>query len=191
MSHAVDDTWETYTANDRIAGLFSPDECARIIDTYAAKGWISPEVRDTPDTDVHFRPRWILGRDPDAGWIFSRLKKAVRPWNAGHFNFRIDSCESLYLVRRQSETFSGWRSDLGARSASRCKLSTIVALSPRDAYTGGAIEFLETEFGAPTLDLSAGDAVVYASWLQYRIHPVTTGNFWTLSTWWMGSRPIR
>lgn len=191
MSRVVQNTWQSYSENGRIPSVFSAEECARIVETYSEKGWISPEIRDQPDTDTDFRPRWILSSDSSANWIFDRLEKAVGRWNDGGFNFKIDLYESLHLVCRQPGAATGWRSDLGSGMGSRGRLSTVVVLSPANAYAGGGMEFVETEFGAPTFDAGAGDVIVYAAWLPYQFLPVTSGKFWTLSTWWLGARPLR
>lgn len=191
MSRVVKNVWQRYAANDCLAGVFSAGECAKIVETYSKKGWISPEIRDQPDTETHFRPRWILSSDPSANWIFERLEKTVGRWNDAGFNFKIDLYESLHLVCRQPGADTGWRSDLGTGMGSRGRLSTVAVLSSANTYAGGGIEFVETEFGAPKFEAGAGDVVVYASWLQYRYLPVTAGKFWTLSTWWLGNRPLR
>lgn len=191
MPHAVGQTWVTYVANDRLACLFSPDHCASIIETYTEKGWIEPKLRAKRQDKTARVPYWIQSSDASAGWIFEKLERHVKHWNVRNLNLQIDYCQDLRLLRYGPGDGEGWRTDLGEDFASRRKLSSIVFLSRPETYEGGTVEFLESEFGNRTFEVKAGDMLVFASWLPYRIHSIKKGELWTLSTWWMGNRPIR
>lgn len=191
MSRELKTTWEQYTANDRIASVFSPDECAQIIDTFSSVGWVEPRHRNMPGRDPATLPRWIAADDVRADWLFHRLERHVLRWNDRWFNFQIDACINANLICHLPGDAGEWRTDLGTHGHSRRKLSTIIVLSRPETYAGGTIEFFEQESDTRSLELGTGDAAIFASWLQYRFLPVTEGRLWTLSTWWIGNRPIR
>jgi len=56
----------------------------------------------------------------------------------------------------------------------RCDLSMTVFLEDPDAYDGGEL-VIETRFGAQTVKLAAGDAVLYPSSSLHMVQPVTRG----------------
>lgn len=191
MPREVKTTWDQYTANDRIACVFSPDECAKIVDTYSVTGWVDSRHRNVTDRDPATLPRWISSDDPTAGWIFNRIERHVLQWNDRWFNFQIDLCIDANLRCHLPGDVEEWHTDLGTHGFSRRKLSTIVVLSRPETYAGGTIEFFEQEFGTRSFKMKAGDVAIFASWLHYRVLPVTEGRLWTLTTWWSGNRPMR
>jgi PKHD-type hydroxylase len=67
----------------------------------------------------------------------------------------------------------------------RCDLSMTVFLEDPEAYDGGELT-IETRFGAQTVKLAAGDAVLYPSSSLHMVQPVTRGRrvasfFWIQS----------
>lgn len=191
MPRLLTTTWDQYLANDRLACVFSPDECEKIIETFATSGGLYPSHKNVPGRDPATAPRWISSADNATNWMYSRLLPLVTRWNDRWFKFRIDICADFKLFCVQPGDEAKWCVDMANYGYSRRKLSAMVVLSRPETYTGGTIEFFEDEYGSRTFDMKAGDAIVYASWLQYRIQPVTEGRLWILSSWWMGDRPIR
>lgn len=182
--------WVKFTLNDRIACVFSADDCARIVETYAA---VEPETGgDAAAADRNHAPaaHWIRGHDKDARWVFERLERTVRDWNDRWFNFQISECQDLQVNRFVSGQSQAWRTDLGVKGLSRRKLCSILMLSRPESYQGGTIEFFEIEAGSRSFSLKSGDLLVFAPWLYRRILPVTEGTLWLLTAWWTG-RPLR
>jgi len=69
----------------------------------------------------------------------------------------------------------------GARRM-RSDLSVTIFLSPPDDYDGGALE-IQSPYGAQTIKLPAGAAVVYPSQTLHRVAPVTRGERLAVVTW--------
>lgn len=64
----------------------------------------------------------------------------------------------------------------------RTDLSVTVFISPPDAYEGGALE-IHGSYGAQSVKLPAGSAVVYPSHSLHRVAPVTEGERLVAVTW--------
>jgi PKHD-type hydroxylase len=56
----------------------------------------------------------------------------------------------------------------------RTDLSATLFLAPPESYDGGEL-MIETDFGADTIKLAAGDLIVYTSTSRHRVTPVTRG----------------
>lgn len=187
MPFPVVPQWVKFTLNDRIACVFSADDCARIVETYG-RGNSAEAAPGDGGPAAH--ASWIRGQDKDARWIFERLERTVRDWNDRWFNFQISECQDLRLNGFGVGHSEGWRTDLGAQGLSRRKLCSILMLSRPESYDGGTIEFFEVEAGSRSFSLKSGDLIVLAPWLHRRIQPVTRGQMWLLTAWWTG-RPLR
>ena len=66
------------------------------------------------------------------------------------------------------------------------KLSVVVQLSNSNNYSGGQLEFKETE--APSQFSTQGSIIVFPSYLQHRVTEVTEGVRYSLVCWAEGPR---
>lgn len=186
MPYKVRNIWTRFVTHEKIPAVFTPEECVKIVDTYAnieiTKADIKHSTGQYRDTDV----RWIPGTDAGAAWIFERLERAVLKWNANNFNFDIDECSDLQLGYYGTGQVYHWHADLGGKHLSRRKISSVVMLSPPSDYKGGQLEFFEGEGGIRSFNLLPGDLVLFTSWMKHRVTEVTEGDRRTLVGWWSG-----
>lgn len=173
--------------------LFSPQECDKIITDFRS---LSPEEAkigaNSKDTvigkiDETKRKSDIRWFDWDAGsdWIFQRLAGAVFLSNQKFWKFNLSGFgEPIQLTHYKSSNqgFYDWHSDhgFGTRFEQR-KISGIVLLA--DKFSGGKFELVEK---GQVDELTLGSLVLFPSFLQHRVVPVTQGERWSLVFWISG-----
>jgi PKHD-type hydroxylase len=176
--------WGRYADERFFPGVLTAEECAAIVaDHTGAKAWTSAfDVggKQYRSTDLVF-----LQRDATTEWLFERVEQPTKAWNAD-FGFVIDHCSMLQLARYRPGQGYQWHADLGIKENSLRKLTTVVMLSPPEAYTGGQLEFFKSDEIQQSFPMKAGDAVVFPSWVKHRVTDVQQGERWTLSAWWLG-----
>lgn len=191
MPYKIRNLWTRYATFEKIPKIFTADECEKIVQTHVRTEPVPTETKgrqDAPDSGSN--RYWVTGGDVAAFWVFERLERAVMKWNANNFNFEIEECSDLELVRDKPGPSQDWHADLGLRGMSRRKISSVVMMSPPEDYEGGRFEVFVGEGGVRTLELARGDVVVFASWLKHRVTEVTRGTRSTLVAWWSGP-PLR
>lgn len=136
-------------------------------------------------------------RSSDVAWLSGNksvqdiLWKYVHAANENVFNFQVENICDIQFTEYHA-TKGGhydWHIDVnwnGDDERDR-KLSVTVQLSGQDEYEGGGFEFLECE----TPDASSrlkGTVLVFPSYLQHRVLPITSGTRKSLVAWFEGSR---
>jgi PKHD-type hydroxylase len=117
--------------------------------------------------------------------MFDKLLQIVTNANV-EFQFDIDSFESIQLARYDVGDFYTWHKDLGNNQSQYRKLSVTVQLSAPDEYDGGDLEFASMKASR-----ELGSAIVFPSWEQHRVAPVTRGTRWSLVAWASGHYRFR
>lgn len=82
----------------------------------------------------------------------------------------------------------GWHMDAGNGRLSLRKLSVVLQLSHSDDYEGGDLQ-VQSE-GRITADRTKGNIIVFPSYMQHRVTPVTKGQRYSLVVWISGP-PLR
>lgn len=134
---------------------------------------------------------WLPGSGA-SGWITERIAEQVHEWNRG-FGFALTTALPRYcqLTRYEAGQEYGWHMDLGKGASSRRKISVVVGLNEPSEYEGGGTEIFYGSQANPLVKLSAGEALLFPSYVMHRAVPVTSGVRWTLVTWFSGERPLR
>lgn len=138
---------------------------------------IDPSIRRTDVVWQHFmQPLGCIARaymqsaNEDAGW-----------------NFELRRQENTQIGRYKSsdEGFYDWHMDAAApKEGIQRKLSCVVLLNDPSEFEGGALEFKIRE-GENVLT-AQGDVIVFPSYMEHRVTPVTKGVRYTSVAWASG-----
>lgn len=136
-------------------------------------------------------------RSSDVAWLSGNkavqdiLWKYVKTANENVFGFSVENiCDIQFTEYHASKGgHYDWHIDInwnGDEPLDR-KLSVTVQLSDPSEYEGGSFEFLECE----TPDASSrakGTVLIFPSYLQHRVLPITSGTRKSLVAWFEGPR---
>ncbi|MEL6347889.1 MAG: 2OG-Fe(II) oxygenase [Myxococcota bacterium] len=183
-------------------GVFSPEECERIISLRDQLGVDQARIesrsqqagrslkRDV-DRSVRDTERTHLMHSPTTDWIYQRLSDAVTQANTQAWNFRLAFMEPPQLLGYPVGGHYGWHADIGASGLMALrKVSVTIQLSPSEDYVGGE---LEIQSGGRVLKphRPRGSAVLFPSYQPHRVAPVTRGKRYSIVLWVVGKRPLR
>jgi PKHD-type hydroxylase len=180
--------WEVWT------GALSADECATIVE----RGERYPAQPSTigfetsKRADPGYRTSVVRWLDAYAEHeMVERFMRLVHSSNRTNFGVEIHRPFELQFTEYHG-TAQGkydWHQDVWLESdrAYDRKLSVVVQLSAPQDYAGGEFDF----FGAPSPDAAftpQGSVLIFPSWLQHRVRPVTRGLRRSLVSWVEGPR---
>lgn len=175
--------WEVWTS------ALSSEECDAII----AKSLSYPEktatvgFEDSSRIDQNLREsavRWLPPQqEPD---LVQRIMGFVNSSNRTNFGFDIVSPFDIQFTEYHG-TKNGkydWHHDvrLNHQMPYDRKLSVVIQLSDRADYEGGEFEFSTVQHPGAVFD-PRGSLLIFPSFLQHRVLPVTTGVRYSLVTW--------
>lgn len=135
------------------------------------------------------RVSWITPAEPHANEILEGIWPIINDANAhARWNFDLSWLEPLQFTKYTIEERYDWHVDTLLHLASDDdvrKLSFSVLLN--DEFEGGEFELEAGSPGMPnriqTLDMKAGDVVVFPSYMWHRVKPVTSGERHSLVGW--------
>jgi PKHD-type hydroxylase len=164
-------------------------ECDAIIARAAnyAEAEATVGFSDSLRSDLNHRTstiRWLQpGRETD---IVARIMSFVQASNRTNFGVEIDAPFDIQFTeyRATNQGHYDWHQDVWLESPRPYarKLSVVVQLSSPDDYEGGQFEFFGIQ--SPTATFAArGSLLVFPSFLQHRVLPVTKGLRRSLVTW--------
>jgi len=184
----MNNVWEVWPA------ALSAEECETITrraECYEAQA-ATVGFADSARLDANFRSstvRWLDAGSEQA--IIERLMQFVRSSNRTNFGVEIAAPYELQFTEYHgsAEGRYGWHQDVWLESdrAFDRKLSVVVQLSDAEDYAGGKFEF----FGLPDPGgpfAARGSILIFPSFLQHRVLPVTAGLRRSLVTWIEGPR---
>lgn len=173
----------------RVPGLFSSDECDRIISTISK---LSSEAGTVWDVDAQrfiLEPTkrrvttWYFEVGPATTWIYNRLDEAFKKARPLLGCPAVAVREPCKLMRyRAGDHFNIWHTDAGPGYAASRVLSLTVELSDRSQRVGGDFQFLQA---GRTYRFSAerGDAIAFRSTAPHRVTPVESGERFSIVNW--------
>lgn len=172
-----------------LPGLFSPAECQQIrqLDfASVAKGRIynADGSLKAVDESVRRATSRVVEPLPANLWIVQRIQQLFQLTNQSYYQFHLTHFSPLQVLEYQAQGFYDWHLDLGEGEISTRKLSAVVFLSDPADYTGGR---LQIETPQRSFDQAQGTAVVFPSFMNHRVEPVTQGQRWTLVAWAHGN----
>jgi len=175
--------WEVWTS------ALSPQECDAIIakaETYPAKtatvgfeadNRVDPKLRESS-------VRWFPpAQEPE---LVHRIMGFVKSSNRTNFGFDITEPFEIQFTEYHGSQHGkyDWHHDVritGTQPYDR-KLSVVIQLSAREDYEGGEFEFSTAPHPGAIFE-PRGSLLIFPSFLQHRVLPVTKGIRHSLVTW--------
>jgi len=156
-----------------MAELLSTEETNKILSTVIEDLWMQTKV--IGDKDLHSAQRQKL-RGEITGFPFENIRSITKEANDTIFDFNllgIIDQDYPQLFKYKTDDYYNLHVDINPLASTR-KLSFIINLSEPTAYTGGEVEFLNTQNDNYLLK-KQGSIVIFPSFLPYKINPVISG----------------
>jgi len=180
-------------------GYFKPEECDKIIELAKllpvndAKVGIDVE-RSTSNRNLRrSQVRWLPRFDSRFMHLFGSLELLFHEANRNAFGFDLTMFHEVQFAEYNAEEEGtyGWHHDTTWASTRlmRRKLSLSIQLSDPDTYEGGCFEFNSKICGEcpqPEKILQRGTVIIFPSFLEHRVTPVTKGTRNSLVCWMEG-----
>ena len=182
--------------NDGVVGVgfadnvFTRDECERIVEISQRLEPSMGALGTERNLSMEKRDSVIVNLAPDMAnrWVYEKMDAAVGAANR-NCQFELNGFEVFQIAAYQNGGHYDWHMDLGKGPTSTRKLGISLQLSDGNDYEGGDLEFRGG--GAPPVaPRDIGTMIVFPSFMQHRITPVTRGVRRSLVAWVHG-RPFR
>jgi PKHD-type hydroxylase len=171
---------ELVTTPQVMLGLFSAEECARIVRQCESRALHAGQVSQERENYRKASAAWIRP-DDDTLWIYHRISSMVAKLNAWYRYELYGFLEPLHFVRYDPGGKFDWHLDCGGARTCTRKLSVTVQLTAPQEYEGGGLEFCPQ--GELHRGRYHGAAIVFPSTLAHRVTPVETGVRRALVAW--------
>ncbi|MCO6360316.1 2OG-Fe(II) oxygenase [Roseivirga pacifica] len=172
-----------------VESYFTKDEVALILKAYENKVKSAAQVADEGLDMPDLRKSTVTFLEPDDAEyapIIHKLAQLAIQVNQQRYAFDLSGIyEPLQIAQYDSNDFFDWHTDFSNGQASTRKLSLSVQLSEPSSYEGGDLQFKinTNEINAPK---SLGTVVIFPSFIQHRVTPITSGSRKSLVAWITG-----
>jgi PKHD-type hydroxylase len=162
---------------------FSDEEIEKILKTtkdysFEAGTIISNNPKDVRNSSI----KWMEPNEK-TDWIYNRLMNCiVEANNTWKFNIHSVLDDIQYTEYRGGGGHYDWHMDIGGGSISHRKISVIVQLSDPSEYTGGELE-INTGSNVVKVSNKKGSIILFPSFIQHRVTPVSSGLRKSLVLW--------
>ncbi len=162
--------------------VFSAEQCDALMEL-AAQQPSAEATTDRPVADLRDSKVAWLQPSPQTEWLFAQLQAALAQVNR-HYGFALNGFyEGAQIATYTRGGHYGWHMDIGQGIYGNRKLSMSLQLSDEGDYDGGELQFrARTE---PVLR-ERGSLIVFPSFLEHRVTPVTRGKRVSLVSWVAG-----
>ena len=171
--------------------LFTPDQCNQIIASGRAQKPQEAQVgmnKPGGGTDTKKRVTtisWIPFKE--MGHMYQDLNLFIQKTNENHFGFGdIRVTENAQFTEYPEGGFYDWHMDCDVNMTHEPpvrKISMTVLLNDPSEFEGGHLELMAPGKFA---ELKQGHAIIFASFLNHRVNPVTKGIRQSLVVWFGG-----
>jgi len=171
--------------------LFTPDQCRQIIASGRAQKPQQAQVgvgKPGGGTDTKKRITkisWIPFQE--MGHMYQDLNKFIQQANKNHFGFGdIRITEQAQFTEYPEGGFYDWHMDCDVNMEHEPpvrKISMTLLLNDPSEFEGGDLELMAPGRYA---ELKQGHAIIFASFLNHRVNPVTRGMRQSLVVWFGG-----
>lgn len=166
--------------------VFSVDDCQSIIELMEGRGLKRGRVfgRGKHEESRNSYVRFLFPDDATY-WIFERITGVLIDMNKEYFGFDLTGMnEGIQFTRYSApgEKYD-WHFDSTYGQARR-KLSLSIQLSDPNSYEGGNFEIMTGN--ATSLSRDQGTMLVFPSYMNHRVTPVTSGVRYSLVAWVTG-----
>ena len=175
--------------------LFTPEQCQKIIDCGRRQKPQQAQVgMNKPEGCVDTKKRvttisWIPIEEMKP--MYNDLNNFIQKANENHFGFGdIQVTENAQFTEYPEGGFYDWHMDCDVNMAHEPpvrKISMTLLLSPENQFEGGDLELMAKGKKAK---LKQGHAIIFASFLNHKVNPVTRGVRQSLVCWF-GGKPFR
>ena len=175
--------------------LFTPDQCQKIIDAGRRQPPQQAQVgMNRPEGGVDTKKRtttisWIPFKEMQP--MYKDINKFIQKANKNHFGFgNIQITEQAQFTEYPEGGFYDWHMDTDVNMQHEPpvrKISMTLLLSPENQFEGGDLELMAPGKKA---NMKQGHAILFASFLNHRIAPVTLGVRQSL-VMWFGGEPFK
>ena len=175
--------------------LFTPDQCRQIIDCgRRQKPQKAQVVMNKPGGGIDTNKRvttisWIPFKEMEP--MYNQINNFIQKANLNHFGFDdIQITEQAQFTEYPEGGFYDWHMDSDVNMKHEPpvrKISMTCLLSHESQFEGGDLEITAPGKFAK---LKQGHAVIFASFLNHRVAPVTRGVRQSL-VMWFGGKPFR
>lgn len=170
--------------------LFSPTECLQIrahaLKLSAKVATVGHGGRSIVDTSIRKSTvRWLNPGQSEFIDLNAKISQALLTANARNFGFDISGNLGYQFTEYALDEGYDWHTDNNYFTSEPFdrKLSLVIPLSHPDEYNGGQLLFdLKSQPDTPGM----GDMIVFPSFLRHKVEPVTSGQRFSLVTWFVG-----
>ena len=171
---------ELVTTPQVMLGLFSPEECERIVKHGESRQLHAGQVSQERENYRRASAAWMRP-DADTQWIYHRITTMVARLNAWYRYDLYGFLEPLHFVRYDPGGKFDWHLDCGGERTCTRKLSVTIQLSAPGDYEGGGLEFCPQ--GELHRSRYQGAGIVFPSTLAHRVTAVEHGVRRALVAW--------
>ena len=186
--------WKSWVV-ETTTPLFTPEQCQMIIDAGRRQPPQKAQVgmgKPGTGTDTNKRITTISWLPFDEmKEMYGDINKFIRRVNLNHFGFEdIQITEQAQFTEYPEGGFYDWHMDCDVAMAHEPpvrKISMTLLLSPEHQFEGGDLELMAPGKRAK---LKQGHAIIFASFLNHRVAPITRGVRQSL-VMWFGGKPFK
>jgi PKHD-type hydroxylase len=192
--HILEPKWKSWIITTTTP-LFTPDQCRQIIEAGRRQKPQQAQVgmgKPGGGTDTKKRVTtisWLPFKEMKP--MYNDLDTFIQKANENHFGFGdIRITENAQFTEYPEGGFYDWHMDCDTHMAHEPpvrKISMTLLLNDPSEFEGGHLELMAPGKFA---ELKQGQAIVFASFLNHRVQPVTKGIRQSLVVWF-GGKPFR
>ena len=187
--------WKSYIV-ETTKPIFTPEQCQMVINAgrkqrpqKAQVGMGRPEGSGVDTKKRTTTISWIPFKEMQP--MYNQINEFIQKANRNHFGFGdIQITEQAQFTEYPEGGFYDWHTDTDVTMQHEPpvrKISMTCLLSPEDQFEGGDLELMAPGKRAK---LRQGHAIIFASFLQHRVAPVTRGVRQSL-VMWFGGEPFK
>ena len=175
--------------------LFTPEQCQMVIDAGRRQKPQKAQVgMNKPKGGVDTNKRittisWIPFKEMQP--MYDQINEFIQKANRNHFGFGdIQITEQAQFTEYPEGGFYDWHMDTDVNMKHEPpvrKISMTLLLSPENQFEGGDLELMAP---GKRVKLKQGHAIIFASFLNHRVAPVTRGVRQSL-VMWFGGEPFK
>ena len=184
--------WKSWVVETTVP-LFTPDQCRQVIECgrkqkpQKAQVGMGREPGGGLDTEKRVTTiSWIPFKEMPE--MYNQVNKFIQIANRNHFGFEdIEITENAQFTEYPEGGFYDWHMDTDVNMKHEPpvrKISMTLLLSPENQFEGGDLELMAKGKRVP---LKQGYAIIFASFLNHRVAPVTRGIRQSLVMWFGGT----
>jgi PKHD-type hydroxylase len=172
----------------RFVNAFTAEECDFLVNS---KFNLGPALTENGvKSDLRKSNVFWIPKTAQYDGLHQKVMELVGKCNKEFFNFDISVLHEKLQFTEYDSSYQGhydWHFDVGG-SPVHCgrKLSVSVQLSDPSAYEGGELQFSLDAGRTVVAEKGKGTMIIFPSYLQHRVTPVTKGTRYSLVTWITG-----